>query len=451
MAHSIRPWNGLFHSTQTIWNTLLKKGIVKKSLEDIENSELYKYSPYKTLNDEQRKAASEILQMLLDTNNATQHSLIEVRGGAGTGKTILAIYLIKILIDINKHRDVWRYLDDENSLFIKKIASQMNGFSKIGFVIPMVQLRSTIKTIFKSVDGLSENLVFAPEEVVGEYFDLLVVDEAHRLYQRRHLPGQHLYKKFDKINRELMGDTFTGTSEDLTELDWVIKSSRLQIIFYDELQSIRTPDIDIVRFKKICKPHLYKYYELFSQMRCKGGNGYYEYVKKILSDRAVSIRNYRRIENYDLRVCYTLDELFELIVARNESEGLCRVLTGPGWGTNEDIIIQGKTYHWSTKDSDWSNNEVVRTSIVSIHKTQGFDLNYAGVIFGKEVFYDKVTGEFEVNKKELRDNHAKSSGDEEMRQYVINIYLTLMTRGIEGTYVYALDKNLQEYLRKYFG
>ena len=86
-------------------------------------------------------------------------------------------------------------------------------------------------------------------------------------------------------------------------------------------------------------------------------------------------------------------------------------------------------------------------SISSIHKSQGFDLNYAGVIFGKEVYYDNSSGRIEVNKKELKDNFTKSDGDDAMRQYVINIYLTLMTRGIYGTYVYACDPGLREYFK----
>ena len=36
-----------------------------------------------------------------------------------------------------------------------------------------------------------------------------------------------------------------------------------------------------------------------------------------------------------------------------------------------------------------------------------------------------------------------------MRQYLLNIYLTLMTRGINGTYVYAVDDNLREYLKNF--
>lgn len=74
-----------------IWNVLLEIGIVQKSLIDIENSELFKYSPYKSLNEEQQSAAYEILKRIYEINNASNQSLIEISGGAGTGKTILAV------------------------------------------------------------------------------------------------------------------------------------------------------------------------------------------------------------------------------------------------------------------------------------------------------------------------------------------------------------------------
>ena len=85
---------------------------------------------------------------------------------------------------------------------------------------------------------------------------------------------------------------------------------------------------------------------------------------------------------------------------------------------------------------------------IFIHKIQGFDLNYAGVIFGKEMYYDDSEKRILVNKKELRDSRTKGMGDDNMLQYLINIYLTLMTRGIKGTYVYAVDSKLNDYLKE---
>ena len=46
---------------ETLWRKLQRENLVKHSLEEIENSDLFKYSPYKELNDSQRKAVEDIL------------------------------------------------------------------------------------------------------------------------------------------------------------------------------------------------------------------------------------------------------------------------------------------------------------------------------------------------------------------------------------------------------
>ena len=254
-----------------------------------------------------------------------------------------------------------------------------------------------------------------------------------------------MYKKFDAINRVLMADRFTGSEEDFTELDWIIKHSKMQILFYDEFQTIRASDIGRERFKIICRPHLYKYIDLFSQMRCKGGNGYYEYVKNVIEKYNINIREYKKIVDYELKVVDNVEDIFAIIQQKNETDNLCRVVTGPGWGMKQDIVISGKKFHWA-RNIEESND----SAILSIHKIQGFDLNYAGVIFGKEVYYDDEAKCIAVNKKELKDNFTKSSGEDDMRRFVLNIYITLMTRGINGTYVYAVDDRLRYYLRQFF-
>jgi len=430
---------------KTIWQTLIDLGIVEKSISDIENSELFKYSPYKSLTSEQQGVAFDIIRRLCEINDSSVTSLLRIAGGAGTGKTILAVYLVKLLKDITDDKKVWLTIEDaEDALFIEKMSDKLHSFRRIGFVVPMVQLRTTMKRIFSSIDGLSENMVLSPEEVVENYYDILIVDEAHRLYRRKHLPGSHLYIKFDAINRSLMGDAFTATEDDLTELDWIIKSSRLQVLFYDEYQTIRATDIGPERFASICKPHLYFYAELLSQMRCQGGNGYYEYVRYIIESKKADIKKYKHFDNYEVKVFDRISDLITSIEAKNNTDDLCRIITGPGWSIEEPISIEGETYRWGNDIDDPQNGD-----IFSIHKIQGFDLNYAGVIFGKEVYYDEEKKQIGIDKKSLKDNFTKSMGDEYMYRYIYNIYITLMTRGIKGTYVYAVDENLRDYLKSF--
>lgn len=428
-----------------IWSALANRGIVKQSLVDIENSELFKYSPYKSLNNEQQKAAYEILKRIYEMNNPSGESIIQVAGGAGTGKTILAVYLVKLLIDIKNKKEVWRTIEDEEDAnLIEKLSKTMSIINRVGFVVPMIELRTTMKTIFSSIEGLSPKMILAPEEVVKTNYDLLICDEAHRLYQNKHLP-LGAASKFKKVNMELMGGAYKNDESDLTELDWIIRSSRMQVLFYDSRQTIRTPDISKERFASICKPYLFKYIELSSQMRCKGGNGYYDYTKEILEGTGLTTKNYKKISNYKLLVVDTINELIDFIDKQNtEGDGLCKVVTGPAWNINEDIVIENKKFHWVGSEKE--ENAI----IYSIHKTQGFDLNYAGVIFGREVFYSKETRRIEINKRNLKDNFTKSSGDEQMRDYVLDIYLTLMTRGIYGTCLYAMDEGLRTYLKDFF-
>lgn len=63
---------------------------------------MFKFSPYKTLTHEQQSATYEILKRLYMVNSATKETMIQVIGGAGTGKTILAVYFVKLLADINR-------------------------------------------------------------------------------------------------------------------------------------------------------------------------------------------------------------------------------------------------------------------------------------------------------------------------------------------------------------
>jgi len=91
-----------------VWTKLIEKKIVTKSLTEIENSELFKYSPYKSLNEDQYKSVLEILDGL----TAQRSNRIFIKGSAGTGKTILATYLIKLLYS-NVDDSLDEYNDDE--------------------------------------------------------------------------------------------------------------------------------------------------------------------------------------------------------------------------------------------------------------------------------------------------------------------------------------------------
>jgi Cdc6-like AAA superfamily ATPase len=163
---------------KNIWNGLRYEGFAKHSLKHIDNSDLFKYSPYKSLTEEQKKGLYLVIDNLL---NDTIHSTI-IEGGAGTGKTILAIFLFKLLNSENTDFNFRDFGEDEMALKYKiDKLKQKYPNPKMALVVPMSSLRNTLKKVFKNVKGLRANMVIGPAELAKSRFDIVIVDESHRL------------------------------------------------------------------------------------------------------------------------------------------------------------------------------------------------------------------------------------------------------------------------------
>lgn len=177
-----------------IWNTLIEKKIVTKSLTDIENSELFKYSPYKSLNEDQYNSVLQILGGL--TSNKSNK--IFISGSAGTGKTILATYLMKLLTTEVENIQLEEFNDDElrEINYIKAFREKYPN-AKIGLVIAMTSLRESLENVFKKIPGLKSSMVINPSGTFksNEKYDLLIVDEAHRLRQYKNISWMGAFKK----------------------------------------------------------------------------------------------------------------------------------------------------------------------------------------------------------------------------------------------------------------
>lgn len=449
-----------------IWLQLKSKGLVKHDLKQIANSDLFKYSPYKALTTDQYMIVNNILSDLADLVNKKETATFMVEGGAGTGKTILGIYILKLLSQAKDATQIEIEEDqvEQNLAEILKINDAIDDL-KIGLVIPMENLRSTLKKVFKSIKGLNSNMVLSPNDVgkSNEKYDLLIVDEAHRLRRRKNLTQ---YGTFDKNNRKM------NLGNDGTELDWILLKSKYQIFFYDEEQSIKPTDVRKEDFDKLMLIKNYHSYYLTAQLRCiAGGNEYIDYVKTIFSNNPPK----KRIDfkKYDLKIFNNVNEMIETIKEKDKEYGLCRNVAGYAWPWNSkgkknpmqspskeiqrninngiyDLEIDGYKYIWNSQPHDWINSSNSINEIGSIHTTQGFDLNYTGLIIGNELKYDNEKNCFVVDRKKYYDAKGKAdTTDEELLQYVLNIYCTMMTRGMLGTYIYVCDDNLREYLKKY--
>ncbi len=398
---------------ELIWEELKAKSIVHKNLLDIKNSDLFKYSPYKSLTEDQ---AIFIDKLFYDIKKDSSKTYI-VCGKPGTGKTVLATYLMKYL---KEHEET------------KKL--------KIGLVVPMTSLRKTIKAVFKGISGLKADMIIGPGDVVKDKYDILIVDEAHRLKQRRNIVN---YASFDKTNKLL------GLNNDGTELDWIMMSSKHQIFFYDKNQSIKPTDINPEKFTGLDATR----YDLTTQLRVQAGDEYINFIGDLFDMREVKSSKFK---DYDFKLYDDIREMVQDIKDKDAEHGLCRMVAGYAWEwvtrndpNTYDIEIDGFRLKWNSVAQDWVNSHNALNEVGCIHTVQGYDLNYVGVIIGPELSYDPENKKLVINKDNYYDanGHRGITDPEELERYIINIYKTLLTRGIKGTYVYIVDEELRSYFK----
>lgn len=407
---------------QILWRSLQREKLVKHSLEELENSDLFKYSPFKELNDGQRTAVEEMIESLKQEGNQT----VVVNGMPGSGKTIVAIFLFKYLKDDEEFKD-----------------------KKIGFVVPQTSLRKTLKSIFKSIYGLKSSDVLSPSDVTKQYYDILLVDEAHRLHQYKNIS----YMGAFKASCERIGLT---TESD--ELDWILHQCKCPVLFYDEMQVVGPSGIDVKRFRKKMKleqaKRMITYYNLLTQMRVKGGEDYMAYVKEILSGK---VKERKSFSNYELKLMTSFGKFNHLMYQKEQEVQLVRMAAGYAWdwiSKNDksvyDIEIQGIKKQWNHCTEGWVHSKEAIHEVGCIHSIQGYDLNYAFIIIGDEVGYDSEKKSMIVRPQNYYDQNGKKTAEyEELKEYIQHIYYVLLTRGIRGTYLYVCDPELREYISQY--
>lgn len=449
-------------SFNQVFEELRAEGLFERSIPQIENSDLFKFSPFKALNTDQASAVGDIMDGLLSAIEHGISSTIVVQGDPGTGKTIVAIFLMKLLRDIGASHD-GEVLDSDSifSDYFQEGNRDLLVDLKVGLVIPQQSLRSSIRKVFKKTPELDPSMVLSPFELgkSGEKFDVLIVDEAHRLSQRANQPSGPQNKKYREINEALFGN------DDLTktQLDWIRACSRHQIFLVDSAQSVRPADLpenvlnsllDVARSEN-------RFYRLHSQMRVKGGADYVGYVRSLLSSAPPEMA---RFDDYDFRFFDSIESMQREISARESQTQLARLVAGFAWPwitksdpSAFDIEIDGLKLRWNQTQTDWVNSPTSSNEVGSIHTIQGYDLNYAGVIIGPDLRFDPIEKRLVVDRASYFDKKGKENNpklgivytDDDLLRYITNIYAVLMTRGIRGTYVYVCDPPLREYLRRY--
>lgn len=444
---------------QEIWKELKKKKLANKTLYEIKNSEIFKYSPYKELTEDQFSCVESLLKL---TGSALEQNIskkVVIKGGAGTGKTVLAIYFIKCLVDILLRNTNFDGLDDilpEDSPILQsaqlvKVIQEHKDF-KIAFVVPTPSFKETVTKIFKVTRGLKSSMVIGPNDIIKKDYDIVIVDEAHRLRRRKDLVN---YGAYDRVC-DLLGLPYSST-----QLDWINNKNRpLTILFYDPKQRVKNSDMLDESFDSFLSDA--EIISLETQLRIKGGNEYIDFINKILNGIKVTYES----DNYDVFVFDEYGEMEKEIKKLDiKYEGLCRVVSGISYPYSVkmrdkvvkkalDIDVDGdgkylRAWNMGFNDPSFITDEKHKDEIGCVYTCQGYDLNYVGVILGPDIFYNTKTNMIDIHIDKCTDKKAKvKDNDIETKKNILNQYLVLLTRGIYGTFIYAVDKNLNNYLKQ---
>ncbi len=455
-----------------IFDDLRRRGLFQHSLREIENSDFFKLSPFKSLVPDQERAILEILKVLFDDIEADRRTTMVVAGQPGTGKTVVGISLVKTLRDIEASRGV----DDAeqgspiSDFFAQGYPELLQGL-RVGMVVPQQSLRTSIAKIFDRAPGLDRSMVLTAYDVgkATEPYDVLVVDEAHRLNQRANQSSGSLNKAFGEINQRLFGKDST----ELTQLDWIRAQSSHTILLLDAEQSVRPADLppevvgEVVGEAKAS----HHFFPLKSQMRVKAGADYIGFVRDVLAGRNAVRPD---LGDYEFALFDDIGAMETRIRERDRIDGLARLAAGYAWTWESDpkkkgmksiplaerpydIEIDGHRWRWNSAEKDWINSPDALDEVGSIHTVQGYDLNYTGVIIGRDLRLDPTTGEIRFDRAHYRDKKGLENNrqrkivytDADIERYIKNVYAVLLTRGIRGTYVYVCDEALREHLRAF--
>ncbi len=448
-------------SFRDIFEQLRAEGIFQRSIPEIENSDLFKLSPFKVLTPEQAIAVEDIVEGLLGDLETGVPSSSVIEGHPGTGKTIVAIFLIKLLADIRDFDDGDEIEPD--SMFAEFFVPENRDLLKrlrIGFVVPQQSLRESIKRVFKKTPKVAVDQVLSPFDVgvSDERWDILIVDETHRLNQRANQSSGVNNKRFITINEKLFGSDDSSK----TQLDWIRAQSSHQIYLLDAEQTVRPADLPRETLRGLVEQarSAHRQYPLATQMRVRAGADYVEFVRAMLRGEA-GTSDRPDLGEYDLRFFQDLAEMRKEVLDRNTEHGLARLVAGYAWDWKSrrdpsafDIEIDGLQLRWNSQAKDWINSARSIDEVGSIHTVQGYDLNYAGVIIGNDLRYDPDARRLFIARDSYRDAKGKENNkqreltysDDDLLEFIRNIYGVLLTRGIRGTYVYVCDPNLRAYV-----
>jgi DUF2075 family protein len=378
-----------------------------------------------TMIDDQKLIYEEALRLAKLASGGKKQVLL-VQGGPGTGKSVVAINL---LVELTNRNLVCQYVS-KNAAPRHVYSEKLSGIKNNG----------RLKNLFRSSGSYMETKV--------NTFDVLIVDEAHRLVEKSGFYG----------------------NEGENQIKEIVNAAKLAIFFLDEDQRVTFADIGrkslIQQFATEAKASMVEA-ELTSQFRCNGSDGYLAWLDDTLQIRETANESLDSAQ-YEFEVFDDPSAMRERIEELNSIRNKSRLVAGYCWNwvsrINDllnDIVIPEFNFEakWNlaSDGSGWIIAAESVKEIGCIHTCQGLELDYVGVLIGDDLIYRD--GKLQTNPA------ARAKSDKSLKGYkkletvdprkanaradaiIRNTYKTLMTRGSKGCFIFCTDQATGEYFK----
>lgn len=389
-------------------------------------AELIKGKPEYVLLDEQLVVYDKVVEAAKTGLKGRKKCAIIVRGGPGTGKSVIAMNLLGDLSEmgLNAH-----------------------------YVTGSRAFTSTVRQIVGSRAAAQVRYFNSYMDADVDVIDVMIADEAHRI-------------------RETSNNRFTPKTKKskLPQIQELLKASRTSVFFIDDNQVVRPGEIGSVDYIKAEAEKLsceVREFELEAQFRCSGSDAFVGWINNTLGIERTPHVMWNADDEFEFKIMPTPQALEAAIRDKLSPNSTARVTAGFCWpwskptsdGTLEnDVVIGEYARPWNArsdsrslapgipKESLWAYDARGIDQIGCVYTAQGFEFDYAGVIFGPDLVYVPEAADWNGDKTKSFDSVVKRSG-ERFTQMVKNTYRVLLTRGMKGCYVHFMDKNTENFFR----
>lgn len=351
-------------------------------------------------------------------------TVILVRGGPGTGKSVIGLQL----------------LADLNALHYTALhATGSKAFT------------SNLQKLVGTRAGAMFRYTHQFATAVPNDLDAIIVDEAHRV-------------------REVSSNRFTRPADksDKTQMRELIDAAKLSVFFIDDHQLVRPGETGSAKLVRetatLANAELHEY-ELEAQFRCGGSDGFINWVDNTLEIRPTANILWKQSDPFEFRIAESPAALEAALRDKIAAGHTARLTAGFCWPWSQptadgtlvtDVQVGAWQMPWNArpdgarlakgipKSMFWASDPNGFEQVGCIYTAQGFEFDYVGVIIGRDLRRDMDAQQWVADKTKSHDSEVKKSRDRFL-DLIKNTYRVLLTRGMRGCYVYFEDDATRQF------